>query len=513
VALAHRPTDVARATLGPDPGRPGGDAPAAIQARGWGWRHAGRKAWAVRGLDLRIDPGERVLLLGASGAGKSTLLAALAGLLRAPDSGDQEGALLIDGVPAEAAGGRAGLLFQDPSTSIVMGRAGDDVAFGLENRAVAPEIIWPQVRRALDEVGFPYDLHHPTERLSGGEQQRLALAGVLALAPALLLLDEPTASLDPPGAALVRAALGRVLAARQVTFVLVEHRVQPVLDLIDRVVVLAPGGGVELDGGPDEVLSSHGRDLRRVGIWVPGPPPPRRPNPNGPSVTGPVLIEGDGLGFRYPDATGPALQDVTVTAHAGETVAVTGSNGSGKSTLALLLSGLAKPSGGQIRPHFGPSRPYWRWRPSALVRHVGTVFQNPEHQFVTGLVRDELAVGPRRTGVAEPTVEALVAELLERLSLGRVAEANPFTLSGGEKRRLSVATALATAPNLLVLDEPTFGQDARTWEALVDLLAELRAEGRGIVTVTHDEELVAALADRELRLSGGRSQGEDSTCG
>jgi energy-coupling factor transporter ATP-binding protein EcfA2 len=210
-----------------------------VELRGFGWRHAGRNAWAVRGVDLRVARGERVLLLGASGAGKSTLLAALAGLL-AEDSGEREGSVEIDGLDPAEARERVGIVFQDPETQLVMARCGDDVAFGLENRAVPTGEIWPRVAEALRRVGFPYDMDRPTAALSGGEQQRLALAGVLALRPGLLLLDEPTANLDPAGAALVRTALADALPP-DTTLILVEHRVAEALPLVDRVVVLEPG--------------------------------------------------------------------------------------------------------------------------------------------------------------------------------------------------------------------------------------------------------------------------------
>src|SRR5689334_8667226 len=176
--------------------------------RGFGWRHAGRRAWAVRGVDLRVAHGERVLLLGPSGAGKSTLLAAIAGLLP-EDSGESEGTIRVDGLDPRRARERVGIVFQDPQTQLVMARSGDDVAFGLENRGVPAGEIWPRVSDVLDRVGFPYPINRPTAALSGGEAQRLALAGVLALRPGLLLLDEPTANLDPPGAELIRDAVAR----------------------------------------------------------------------------------------------------------------------------------------------------------------------------------------------------------------------------------------------------------------------------------------------------------------
>jgi energy-coupling factor transport system ATP-binding protein len=467
-----------------------------VEVRGFGWRHGGRKGWAVRDLDLRIESGERVLLLGPSGAGKSTLLAALAGLL-AEDSGEQQGRIEIDGRDPRTARERVGIVFQDPESQLVMARAGDDVAFGLENRGVPAGEIWPRVDEALHRVGFPYRRDRSTAALSGGEQQRLALAGVLALRPGLLLLDEPTANLDPAGAALIRRAIGAAVAA-DTTLILVEHRVAEALPLVDRVVVLEPGGGIRADGAPAAVFAVHGDALADAGVWVPGRSVRARPAT---TAAGEVLLTAVRLGLP------PRLAPTDLTVRAGEALAVLGPNGAGKTTLALQLGGLSKPGTGRLTASpalAGPdagTAPH-RWRATALIRRIGSVFQDPEHQFLSGTVFDELALGPRRIGRPEATVRSTVDDLLTRLRLDRLAGANPYTLSGGEARRLSVATALATAPRLLVLDEPTFGQDRRTWVELIDLLAGLRDAGHGIVTVTHDADFVTALADRIVTLPG-----------
>ena len=478
--------------------------PVAVDVRGWGWRHGGRKAWALRGVDLHVEPGERVLLLAPSGAGKSTLLAALAGLLDPGDAGEQEGSVLLDGVPARAARERAGLVLQDPEAALVMARAGDDVAFGLENRGVPTHDIWRRVDEALGAVGFPYGRDAPTSRLSGGEQQRLALAGILALRPGLLLLDEVTANLDPEGTALVRQVLAEVLAQTGATAVVVEHRVEQVVDLVTRAVVLEAGGGVVEDGPAEEVFRHSGAGLAARGVWVPGLHPVVRRHATSPA--GEPLIAAEAATFRYPATSVDALPRTDVQLRAGEALALTGPNGSGKSTLALCLAGLLRPTGGEVSalPALdppAPPRPLWRWRGHDLVTRVGTVFQDPEHQFVTSTVHAELLVGPRRAGTPEAAATARADELMERLGLTRLAGANPFTLSGGEKRRLSVATAIATAPKVVVTDEPTFGQDALTWAALAELLADLRDAGAALVTVTHDEALVEALADVRLRLT------------
>ncbi|WP_299039099.1 ABC transporter ATP-binding protein [uncultured Pseudokineococcus sp.] len=482
-------------------------------ARGWSWRHGGRRAQAVAGLDLEVEPGERVLLLGPSGSGKSTLLAGLVGVLPEGDAEDGEsaGELLVGGAPAGARRGRAGLVLQDPESQVVLARVGDDVAFGPENLEVPREEIWPRVRAALDAVGLDVPLDHPTAALSGGQKQRLALAGVLAMRPGLVLLDEPTANLDPAGVVEVRDAVVRALDATGATLVVVEHRVAVWADVVDRVVVLGrpgdeggDGAAVVADGPPEQVLAAHGDDLAARGVWV---PPRFRTRPLVPAWRAPTpgedLLAARELACARPG--GPvAVRSADLVLPAASCTALTGANGAGKTTLALTLAGLLEPVGGAVvatgalADGLGPSP--WRWRSRDLLRRVGTVFQDPEHQLVAATVEDELSHGPRLLGRPEEEVRRRTAELLERLRLTALARAHPFTLSGGEKRRLSVATALATGPRAVVLDEPTFGQDALTWAELVELLRELVDGGAALLAVTHDADLVEALGARTHHL-------------
>lgn len=512
--------------------------PAAVVARGWGWRHASRLAWALRGVDLRIEPGERVLLLGASGAGKSTLLQGLAGVLGGDEEGEAEGALLIDGAPAASARGRAGLLLQDPDSQVILARVGDDVAFGCENLGVPRDEIWRRVHESLGAVSLDVPLDRSTAALSGGQKQRLALAGIMAMRPGLLLLDEPTANIDPAGVGEVQAAVRRALDASGATFVVVEHRVEVWLPIVERVIVLG-AGGVVADGPAERVFRERGSELAASGCWVPGilpafPPPP--------PAAGEVLLRARdlavgrgaaGVGGGRPggrrgsggarrgsagggrgSAGGPGrrtapeavARGIDLEVRAGATLAITGPNGAGKSTLGMTLAGLLAPVGGEVEASAalaGMRGPHpISWSSTDLLTRIGTVLQSPEHQLLARTVRDELEVGPRALGLGEAETARRVDELLERLRLERLAAANPFTLSGGEKRRLTVAAALATAPRALVLDEPTFGQDARTWAELVAILARLRDEGSAIVAITHDEQVVRALHATRFALGG-----------
>ncbi|WP_439564742.1 ATP-binding cassette domain-containing protein [Microcella sp.] len=461
---------------------------AALGAHGWSWTPAGRAAPVLIDLDLTIQPGERVLLLGASGSGKSTLLQAWAGVLGGADEGDQQGALTVDGRDVEAVRGRVALLLQDPDAQLVLARAAADVAFGPENLGHAAPQILDGVPRALEAVGLAALAEADSRRLSGGQQQRLALAGVLAMRPAALLLDEPTAQLDPDGVREVAAAVAALVADRGLTLVVVEHRVDVWAPLVDRVVVL-DAGRVVADGPVADVLRAQGERLAERGVWVPG----RGPEHPAASIAaaGAELLRATGLAVQPAGGAVIGLDGgLDLSVRAGDVVALTGPNGAGKSTLLLTLAGLLPPAGGTIEALDSGDPAHWS--SSELVGRFGVVFQNPEHQFVAATVRDELAVG----AVDVARVDAL----LDRLRLRHLAAVSPFALSGGEQRRLSVATALAAAPAVLLLDEPSFGQDARTWAELAALLAAHRDAGGAVVMATHDRELIAALGAREVAL-------------
>ncbi|MCH4209202.1 ATP-binding cassette domain-containing protein [Bifidobacterium sp.] len=562
----------------------------------WGYRHASRRHFAVRGLNLDIPPGQRVLLLGASGIGKSTILAGAAGLLgadeyadgeydaeaggganekagaanagnaslpvrvQAParvdaDGGMSEGRILVDGVPTQQARGRVGLVLQDPDAQTIFERLGDNVAFGPENMNVARGEIWRRVERALAAVGLEgLQLHRSTLHLSGGQMQRLALAGALAMRPGILLLDEPTANLDPDGVQQIVRAVGDVLEAQRCTMVLVEHRAEPWIDLIDRVIVLGLEGGtpdegtdedsgeevhastvsqpgsspvfrrtmIVADGTPDEVFQNDSIDFAGLGIWV--PQRYRRAQDaisRIHSVGEPAYPPEKGIGEPLLSTASLAIgrggkaiaSDIDLVFRPGQITALVGANGAGKSTLSLTLAGLLAPVGGRVvaspalQGDAGDDAPK-DWHSTELASRISYVFQNPEHQFARGSVLDEVMLGPLRTGADETAAKAIAISLLERFGLRQYAGVNPYTLSGGEKRRLTVAASLAAAPRVLILDEPTFGQDRRTWMQIVTLIHGLRGDGVSIIVVTHDRELVTALGARIVELTPQGAYGE-----
>ena len=525
--------------------------PAALELRSWGYRHAYRNHFAVRDLSLSIPAGQRVLLLGASGIGKSTILEGVAGLLgdHATQSGqgqveDDEGGVtqgqvLIDGNPAISSRGRVGLVLQDPDAQAIFQRLGDNVAFGPENMGLPREEIWPRVRKAMAEVGLAdLQLTRSTMHLSGGQMQRLALAGALAMQPGLLLLDEPTANLDPVGVEQIVGAVRKVLDRQGSTMVLVEHRAGPWMDMIDRVIVLGLGevedstsGSVAAayrktvimaDGSPREVFTDPGLDLASLGVWVPEayrsardslPELGRSRVRSGQSESGrndhPVLLATRDLAVGRQGRA--VAEQIDLEFRAGQVTALVGANGAGKSTLAMTLAGLLEPVAGSVLAQDRllqgsqgqvPAEPEpIRWTSSQLAARIAYVFQNPEHQFARGTVLDEVKLAPIRTGMSEDRAQARALELLDRFRLRQYAHANPYTLSGGEKRRLTVASALAAAPQMLILDEPTFGQDRNTWVSMAQLIADLRDQGACIILVTHDRELVQALDARLVEMT------------
>lgn len=554
----------------------------------WGYRHASRRAFAVRGLDLTIKAGQRVLLLGASGIGKSTILSGAAGLIgndfvaknsakdsvensedgaksqqttlvEDADGGVSEGCVLVDGVPVRRARGRVGLVLQDPDAQAIFQRLGDNVAFGPENMNVPRGEIWDRVRKSLKEVGLDgLQLHRSTSHLSGGQMQRLALAGALAMQPSVLLLDEPTANLDPDGTQQIVGAVRAVLDSTHATMVLVEHHAEPWIDMIDRVVVLglendeaangkdANGETVHsetvhdddiaraassrtvivADGTPDEVFNRTDLDFEDLGIWLPErykknvkssanesfvinssanaeSSEKYYENCNPAEGYGEVLLSTKDLAISHNSE--PIARHINLEFKAGQITALVGANGAGKSTLSLTLAGLLPAVSGEVVASDALAQGAngtdpMKWKSPDLAKRISYVFQNPEHQFACGSVLDEVMLGPLRTGVSADEARAKAQELLKRFRLARYAKANPYTLSGGEKRRLTVAASLAAAPRVLILDEPTFGQDRKTWLQIIRLIASLRSGGVSIIVVTHDRELVEALGARLVEL-------------
>ncbi len=470
----------------------------------------------LEGLELTIEPGERVVLAGPSGAGKSTLLRAMAGLLLTAAHGDLSGTVLVDGIPAGQRPGDVALLLQEPSTAVVAESVGRDVAFGPENQRVPRDELWKLVRHALAETSFPYDVHHPTHALSGGESQRLALAGGLALGSRVLLLDEPTSMLDEPAATSVRQAIRATVEARGTTLVVVEHRIGPWLDFADRLIVLGPGGTLVADGPPAEVLTAQGAALTALGVWTPGAALPTYSALDARLVAplrtvSDVVVSADGvtmsLTSRSAGRRRPAtkvLHDVDASVRAGRVLAVSGPSGAGKSTLVSVLAGLARPTGGQVTAAAELTTPQgrtpWRWRSPDLAARLSWSPQVPEVGMVASTVRNELLATGQATGRDPRWLGPRVDGLLEAFGLSALAGVNPHHLSGGEQRRVMVAAALAHGPAAALFDEPTVGQDRLTWAAVMAALAGATTAGSGICLATHDAAAIRVVDGDRLAL-------------
>lgn len=455
-----------------------------VRIAGLTWRPLGRRRPTLQDLDLSVAPGERVLLVGPSGAGKSTVLLALAGALGTTLTGELSGTVEVSG--------RLGLMLQNPADAVVAEHIGRDVAFGLENEALPAAEIWPRVDAALSAVRLPYGRDHVVSALSGGELQRMVLAGVLALRPDVLLLDEPTSMLDTASAESARDAILAAVGER--TMLLVEHHVEPWLDHVDRVVVIGEGGRLVSDSSVDAFLAAPPPD----GVWMPGAPAPS-PVPAPAHLVEPVLAAQE---VRLTDVdvtlTTRTLRGVhrTLALHGvdlglapGRITALLGPSGSGKSTALGVAGGLLRVDAGQVVPDRS------RVRSRRLAADVGWVPQNPEHAFVAHDVRAEVARTGARLGRAVD-VEAV----LDVFGLARYAAAHPSRLSGGEQRRLALAAALAHRPGVLLLDEPTVGQDPATWAAVTGWMGTARDAGAVVVVATHD---AAVPSDEQYRLVAG----------
>jgi energy-coupling factor transport system ATP-binding protein len=527
----------------------GAGTPAHIAVDRLAIRHLGRRRRCLDGVSLAVAPGERLLVVGPSGAGKSTLALCLNGLV--PHSIDvhwEAGDVWVGDVPTAGASPgdltrRVGYCFQDPDAQVVLGQVDDDIAFGLENRGVPRAEMPGRIHEARAAVGLegvlvPREVH----RLSGGTRQRLALAGLVVARPDILVLDEPVANVDPEGAAQVWATVERLVEGRHRSLVVIEHAPDDVLHLVDRVAVLDDAGRVACTGTPDEVFVGHLDVVRALGVRLPAwavvaaiagsPRMPRSPDEAArmlagarlpPSRTGagegqgvgalaperPELrvprttprVSMRGVGFRYLGATRDAVSGVDLDLHAGELVAVVGGNGAGKSTLGLIMAGAQSPTAGvlSLDGRAVDSVPLAERR-----RWLRYVFQYPEHQFVGNTVRADLEAAVKVERLPASEGASRVAAAMKSAALDHLADANPFTLSHGQKRRLSVASALITDPDVVVLDEPTFGQDDRHGGRLMRRVAERVASGATAVVVTHDLDLVAEYATRVVALADGR---------
>jgi energy-coupling factor transport system ATP-binding protein len=464
---------------------------------------------ALDDVSLEVEEGELVLVLGESGCGKSTLLRAALGLVPHFHGGRLEGRVVTAGLdtrthrPAEIAA-RAGLVFQDPEAQLVMRRADHEVAFGLENLGCPANELLTRTEEALAAVGSADLSERQIGTLSGGEQQRIAIASVLAMGQQLLLLDEPTSQLDPVAAEELLALVTRVNRDRGITVVLAEHRTGRLFAEADRVVVM-DAGRIAYQGTPSEAaahlagsapwvlppvtqafaaarrteLPLSVRDARRLAGGLSLPAPPTAP------AAGPPAVRVRNVHHRF--GTIEALRGTTAALPAGAVTALVGANGAGKTTLAQIAAGLLEPDGGSVE----------------ATGRCGYVSQNPAHHALRETVADEIAYALRNLGVAAHERAARVDRELERFGLGELARRHPRDISSGERQRLAIASVTVMRPTALILDEPTRGMDGLRKLALAEMLRGLAAGGCAVGVITHDIDFAAEASQLVTTMARG----------
>ncbi|MFR3302085.1 MAG: energy-coupling factor transporter ATPase [Bifidobacterium pullorum] len=495
----------------------------AVALRGVRFSYGNGATWALDGVDLTVRAGERVCIVGPNGSGKSTLSRIVAGLA-APDAGTVTvlGERVFDGDagPDPDAYRRArrgiGAVFQNPEDQLVTTVVEDDVAFGPENLGIAHDDIGRCIAEALQAVDMTESRAVDPTVMSGGQQQRIAIAGTMAMHPAMVVFDEPTAMLDGAARAEVMAVLDS-LQARGVTIVHITHHADETLRA-DRVIRMESGQ-----------IVSEGRPRRDDAARAASADQPHPPADGGdePQPDSEPIIAVEHVFFTYPGQTSPVIDDLSLSIARGETVALMGHNGAGKTTLARLLCALERPDDGSITVagvpvalarggrrdtarerrsgtagtgHVRKPRTASRTQRRALRRHVGYVMQHPERQLFADTVTQDVAYGPRSQGLPEAAVREHVEWALQLLRIGHLADRSPFALSGGQQRLAAIAGVLACRPDALIMDEPTAGLDARASARIHDLIRTLRAQGVTVLVITHSAAEAAAMGARIITM-------------
>jgi len=506
---------------------------------------------ALRGLELTVEKGEFVLLTGPSGCGKTTFCRCLNGLIPHFYHGELKGEAKVAGLstrdhPTTELAQHVGLIFQNPDNQIFALTVEKDVAFGLENLGVSKEEMMEAVDWALDVTGITDLRQRATHELSGGQKQRLAIASILAMRPKIIVLDEPTSFLDPVGAERIFKVLETLNREYQMTVILIEHRMDLAVRHAERAIVFA-GGEIINDGPPAEVFTAESTRLAGVGIpkivdltkrlsrrgvtlkrsllttdlfveEMEGrlPKTDRRPQKRR-MITGlgglieeqrsSPIIEVSGISYTYPSGV-QALRDVSLTINRGEFVAVMGENGAGKTTLVKHFNGLLKPTRGRV---VVDGVDVSEVSVASLSRKVGLVFQNPDDQLFSENVEEEVRFALRNFGFEREIIDKRVDWALNLLDIERYRKSSPFILSGGERKRVALASVLAWDPEVVILDEPTIGQDYAQKERLRHFLMQLRIQGKTTIIVTHDVEFVADCQPRIILMADGEIVADGST--
>ncbi|MFZ1200451.1 MAG: ABC transporter ATP-binding protein [Desulfobacterales bacterium] len=463
---------------------------AAVELRGVRYAYPGTPP-VLNGLDLSLAGGRATVIFGASGSGKSTVAYLLNGLIPHFFGGSLEGAVMVGGTDTRqtsvgALVATVGLVIQNADAQLFNATVMEDLAFGLESLGLLAPAIEVRIGTTASELGIGHLLDRSPETLSGGEKKMAAVAAALCMDPAVMVLDEPFAGLDWHAARVLRDLLIRT-ARRGKNLIIIEHRPRPALDVADRCLVI-DRGRIRYDGPP----RSAAVELAERHLI---PHYPRRTGVTGSPASETVLAVRH-LACRR--GRRQILVDISLTIRTGESLAIVGENGAGKTTLVTHMAGLLPPYRGEV---LFKGRPIGSFAPRTRAAGVGICFQNPNDQFFRTDVRQEIMDGARRL---ERTDADWQQKIIAALNLDSLMDRSPYRLSEGEKKRVALASVLLMRPQVLLLDEPTAGQDGRCKEALAGILAFIALTGTATVMVTHDLEFAAAVADRWLWLQEGR---------
>ena len=508
-----------------------------ISFRNFSFQYRAQKRPTLTDIDLEIYPGERVLIAGPSGSGKSTLAGCINGLNPFSNPGACTGTLTVDGVDAPHSSlfelsAHVGTVLQDPDGQFIGLTVGEDIAFALENSCTPQDEMHAITRHAAELVGIENHLGYAPHELSGGQKQRVSLAGVMVDQVKILLFDEPLANLDPATGKQAIELIDEIQKKTDTTVLIIEHRLEDVLwRNVDRI-VLVNGGTILADLRPDELLSGsllaengireplYVTALRYAGVDITPDKHPAhvdslvlddtdtqklrdwftaRPRPAAQPEREP-LLEVKGLSFGYQKGQ-QTLRDVSFSIGKGEMVSIVGRNGAGKSTLSKLICGFETPDAGEI---FLNGKPLAEENIRRRAQHIGYVMQNPNQMISKTMIYDEVALGLQRSGLTEEQIREKVEATLKVCGLYPFRNWPISALSFGQKKRVTIASVLVLDPELILLDEPTAGQDFRHYTDIMEFLRGLNARGVTVVMITHDMHLMLEYTRRALVFCDGR---------
>jgi len=480
----------------------GGEMPAAVSIKNVTYTYEGEEKPVLKDLSMDFREGEIHAVCGPSGCGKSTVLYLISGLIPHMYEGNLQGRVCLfgedvtDTFPHERCD-RIGLVMQNPDSQFCSFTVEEELAFGLENLGMEASEMQERIEETLSLTGLTGYEMSSMDHLSGGQKQKVAIAAVLAMRPRIMLLDEPTANLDPENRRMIFSLITELPGKFGITVILVEHHIDEIITEVDHLYLLDESGSVISDGkGTDErnrIEELSRRAKEEAGEFIPTKP------------TEEVLLSVRNLKFAYPlpgNKKGPEiLRGVSFDLKKQEFLAITGINGSGKTTLMNLLFKMYQPDSGDIVLY---GRSCGKWKKKDLYRTAGLVFQNPEDQFIGNSVMEEMMFSLKKEKMTIEEKKARSMKMLRRFHLEGDCEKSPFVLSQGQKRRLSVAAMLLTDQKILFLDEPTFGQDQKNRHMLMRDMQKLIRDGVTVVMITHDMELVREYATRVIEIRGGK---------